>query len=64
MKIEKLIPQPRSRFLLVRCPECGNEQKIFGSATTTVLCIICNRVLAEPTRGKAQIVSKIIQVLE
>ncbi|NPB02043.1 MAG: 30S ribosomal protein S27e, partial [Methanopyri archaeon] len=31
-----LVPQPRSRFLRVECVECGNEQIIFGNASTKV----------------------------
>jgi len=27
---EKLVPKPRSKFLRVKCPECGNEQIIFS----------------------------------
>ncbi|RLF61064.1 MAG: 30S ribosomal protein S27e, partial [Thermoplasmata archaeon] len=29
----ELFPQPRSRFLKVKCSDCGNEQIIFGSAS-------------------------------
>jgi small subunit ribosomal protein S27e len=52
---EKLIPHPRSVFLQVKCPECGNEQLVFSSTATKVTCSVCNSVLAEPTGGKAKV---------
>ncbi len=59
-----LVPQPRSRFLRVECVDCGNEQVIFGNASTVVRCHICGRVLAKPTGGKAKVLTKIKEVLE
>ena len=59
-----LVPVPRSRFLLVQCPDCGNEQVVFSHATLTVTCHMCGRVLAKPTGGKARIEGKVIKVLD
>ncbi|MFQ5911175.1 MAG: hypothetical protein ACE5IJ_10745, partial [Thermoplasmata archaeon] len=28
------LPKPESRFLQVRCPDCGNEQVVFDHAST------------------------------
>ncbi|MDH5440554.1 MAG: 30S ribosomal protein S27e [Candidatus Bathyarchaeia archaeon] len=61
---EKLIPKPRSTFLRVRCPDCGNEQVVFSHVATIVHCNICGAVLAEPTGGKADIKGEVITVLE
>lgn len=58
-----LIAEPRSRFVKVSCPDCGNEQVIFGCASTKVRCLVCNRILAVPSGGKAKIQAKIIKVL-
>ncbi|HID27985.1 MAG: 30S ribosomal protein S27e [Methanosarcinales archaeon] len=55
---------PKSRFLRVKCNDCGNEQVIFGSASTIVTCLVCGRVLAEPTGGKSTIKTHIIEVVE
>ncbi|RLE51437.1 MAG: 30S ribosomal protein S27e [Candidatus Methanomethylicota archaeon] len=66
-KIKKrkiLIPEPKSRFVLVSCPDCGNEQIVFNRASTEVRCLVCNRVLVKPTGGKAIIEARIIRVLE
>ena len=59
-----LIPQPKSKFVLVQCPTCNNEQIIFDHASTVVKCLVCGEVLAEPTGGKARIKAKIIKVLD
>jgi len=61
---EKIIPKPRSRFLKVKCPDCGNEQIVFDHATTVVHCNICGATLAEPSGGKAKIKGDIVAVLE
>lgn len=61
---EKLIPRPNSRFLRVKCSDCGNEQIVFSHATTTVRCNVCRAVIAEPTGGKAEIRGEIVSALE
>lgn len=61
---EKLIPKPRSRFLRVKCPECGNKQTLFSHATNPVHCKICRTLLAEPRGGKAAIKGEIVDVLD
>ncbi|MCC6030250.1 MAG: 30S ribosomal protein S27e [Desulfurococcales archaeon] len=58
-----LIPEPRSRFLRVRCPQCGNEQVIFDYATYPARCFICGYQLVVPTGGKAIIRGEIIRIL-
>ena len=54
----------RSRFLRVKCFDCGNEQTMFGSASSRVNCLVCGKTLAEPRGGKAKIMARIISVLE
>ena len=61
---EKLIPTPRSRFLRVKCPECGNEQILFSHAATKVKCNVCGTILAEPAGGKAKINGEIVAIFE
>jgi len=61
---ERLLPRPRSKFLRVKCPSCGNEQAIFSHATSEVKCNICSTILAEPTGGKAAIKGEILTALE
>ena len=33
-----LTPMPRSKFLKVQCPECGNEQTVFSHVASIVKC--------------------------
>jgi small subunit ribosomal protein S27e len=61
---EKLLPRPRSKFLRVKCPDCGNEQVVFSNATSAVKCNICSAVLAEPTGGKVIIKGEVVATLE
>jgi small subunit ribosomal protein S27e len=62
-KQKKAIPEPKSRFLLVKCKECEHEQVVFGRATRKVVCDVCGKPLAEPTGGKAQIIGEVLQEL-
>jgi len=61
---KKLIPKPRSKFLRVKCPECGNEQIMFSHAATKIKCNICGTTLAEPAGGKAKIKGEIVAIFE
>lgn len=55
---------PRSTFVKVRCEKCKNEQIIFGSSSSEVKCLVCDKKLAAPTGGKAQILARVLEVLE
>ena len=60
----KLIPKPRSVFLRVKCPKCGNEQLIFSNTVNKINCNVCGELVAEPTGGRAKINGEVITVLE
>ena len=60
----KLIPKPRSNFVRVKCPKCGNEQLIFSNAVNKVTCNVCSVVLAEPSGGRAILNGDVQAVLE
>lgn len=62
-KKKQLIPQPKSRFLRVKCLNCGNQQIIFGCSATDVECLVCRKILLQSTGGKARILTKILEVL-
>ncbi len=51
------------KFIKVRCQSCKNEQIIFEGATSKVKCLICEAVLAEPKGGKAEIKTRVVEVL-
>jgi len=62
-KSKILIPYPNSRFLRVKCLNCGNQQIIFGCSATDVQCLVCGKTLLQSTGGKARILTKILEVL-
>ncbi|MCD6478082.1 MAG: 30S ribosomal protein S27e [Candidatus Aenigmarchaeota archaeon] len=55
--------EPRSKFILVKCTKCKNEQIIFSNSSSVVKCLVCGSVLAEPTGGMADIKAKILKEL-
>ena len=59
-----MIQLPKSKFIKVRCSKCKNEQIIFGSASSAVSCLVCNKDLAHATGGKARISARGLEVLE
>ena len=59
-----LIKESTSKFIKVRCPKCKNEQVVFGKSATVVKCLVCSKVLVEPTGGKSKIRARILEVLE
>jgi small subunit ribosomal protein S27e len=50
----------RSKFVRVKCPDCENEQLVFEKASTVVDCVVCGKVIAEPTGGKATIKAEVL----
>ena len=58
------IKEHYSKFIKVRCTKCKNEQVVFGKASMEVKCLVCGKVLARPTGGKASIDARILEVLE
>ena len=56
--------EPTSKFIKVRCSKCKNEQIIFGKAATIVKCLVCGKVIAEPTGGKIRVKARILEVLD
>ncbi|MFB6139926.1 MAG: 30S ribosomal protein S27e [Halosimplex sp.] len=51
-------------FYSVACPDCENEQIVFGKAASEVACEVCGHVLARPTGGKAAIEGEVIETVE
>ena len=52
-----------TRFLLVK-HDCGNEQPVFESSKTEVSCLMCKKTLAKPTGGLAEVLGKVVRVLD
>ena len=53
-----------SRFLNIKCQDCGNEQTAFSKSNTTVTCVICGATLVNPGAGKAEVKGNVIGVLD
>jgi small subunit ribosomal protein S27e len=51
-------------FYTVRCPDCENEQAVFGKAASTVACAVCGTTLATPTSGKAVFEGEVLDTVE
>jgi small subunit ribosomal protein S27e len=60
----KILEEPISKFVKIRCPKCKNEQIMFGKASSIVKCLVCGKVLAEPRGGKAKVKARVLEVLE
>ncbi len=58
------LKETTSKFIKVRCPKCKNEQIMFGRVSTLVKCLVCEKILAEPSGGKTKIKSRVLEVLE
>ncbi|HEV8594643.1 MAG TPA: 30S ribosomal protein S27e [Thermoplasmata archaeon] len=64
MTARPLIPQPRGRFLKVKCEDCGAEQILYDRAATPVVCLVCGATLARPTGGLAEIEGEVLGAVE
>jgi small subunit ribosomal protein S27e len=58
------IPEPRSRFLKVKCPGCSNEPVVFDRPAHDVTCSVCNQPLGRAGASKAHWIAKVVKVLE
>ena len=62
--VEVKLREPTSKFIKVRCAKCKNEQIVFGKSSSTVKCLVCGKILTEPSGGKSRVKSRILEVLE
>jgi small subunit ribosomal protein S27e len=51
-------------FYTVQCPDCDNEQTVFGKAATEVACAVCGATLARPTGGEAELEGEVTETVE
>jgi small subunit ribosomal protein S27e len=54
----------KPKFLRVRCTGCGNEQPVYSHASTAVKCRVCEKTLALPAGGKAQVKGIVLGTVE
>jgi small subunit ribosomal protein S27e len=55
--------EPSSKFIKLRCPKCKNEQIVFGKSASEVKCLVCEKVIADPTGGKTRVKARVLEVL-
>jgi small subunit ribosomal protein S27e len=48
-------------FIMVKCPDCGNTQRIFSRPSTEVKCLVCGSPLAVTTGGKAMLAAEMVE---
>jgi small subunit ribosomal protein S27e len=51
-------------YYRVACPDCGNEQIVFGKAASVVNCAVCGSTLATPTGGEAEFTGEVVETVE
>ena len=56
--------ETKAKFIKLRCPKCKNEQIMFGKSSSKIKCLVCSKVLAEPTGGKSKVKARVLEVLE
>ncbi|KLO20517.1 40S ribosomal protein S27 [Schizopora paradoxa] len=54
-KKKRLVPEPNSHFMDIKCPGCFQIQTVFSHAQIAVTCGSCDQVLCQPTGGKARL---------
>jgi small subunit ribosomal protein S27e len=59
----KIVPTPRSKFLVVICKKCKHQQTVFSKSSTVVHCEECNEEIVIPTGGEAIINARVVRVL-
>ena len=63
-KEREAIPKPGSNFVLIKCPDCGEERVMFSNSTREVTCKGCGRLLAKNTGGKVKLDAPAIKRLD
>jgi small subunit ribosomal protein S27e len=54
-KKKLLVPNPRSEFVSLRCPDCLDLTTGFSHSNTTIICTQCSRPLAYPSGGRIRL---------
>jgi len=56
--------KPNSKFLKVKCADCGNTQTIFDRTNLKVSCSVCGATMAIPLGGKADIRGEVLERID
>jgi small subunit ribosomal protein S27e len=52
--------EPLSKFISVKCTDCGNTQTIFDRSNTKISCTVCGSTIATPSGGKAVVKGELV----
>ena len=63
MDRKKIVPEPKTNFVKVKCPKCGNEHVVFSAPSIKVKCVACDSLLAEPGASKAKMHGKVVKTM-
>ncbi len=55
---------PSRGFVLMKCPDCTNEQIVFTKAASLVVCQVCGSTLATPSGGVTQVRGEILKAVD
>ena len=58
-----MVRSDKGRFVKVICFRCGNNQIVYGKASTNVKCFKCNKLLVKSSGGKTKIKTLVSEVL-
>ncbi len=61
---KRILPKTKSRFLKIKCLDCGNEQPVFNKCQTVAICLVCGASLSKPTGGHTEVRGEIINILD
>ncbi len=53
-----------SKFLRIKCNDCGNEQVVFSRPASAVRCLVCGKTVVECRGGKGVVKTRILEVME
>lgn len=54
----------RSKFLRVKCTDCGNEQIVFNCCASQVKCLVCEKILGSPRGGKTVFEAEVVEAVD
>jgi len=58
------VKHPKSKFLKVKCDDCGSEQIVFSNPAMEVKCLVCGKALVEPGASKPNMLAKKFKAIE
>lgn len=56
--------EPRTKFLVVKCEKCKNEQIIFNRPSSEVKCLVCGETLSKSTGGFGDMKANVLKEAE